>query len=88
MKKSRLQELAGLSESKVTIDDKDGQIIYVALTLGYNRMIKNMALTPEETDRLEKLMKDFGRAYSGDNHLPSSMASTGVDATANQLDRR
>jgi len=88
MKKSRLQELAGLNESKVTIDDKDGQIIYVALTLGYKSMVKNMALTPEEKGRLEKLMTDFGRAYSGENHLPSSMASTGVDATANQLDRR
>lgn len=87
MKKSRLQELAGLNESKVTIDDKDGQIIYVALTLGYNRMVKMMALTSEEKDRLEKLMTDFGRAYSGENHLPSS-TSTGVDAMANQLDRR
>ena len=85
MKKSRLQELAGLNESKVTIDDKDGQIIYVALTLGYKSMVKNMALTPEEKGRLEKLMTDFEAAYGGDG---DSTSSTGVDATANQLDRR
>jgi len=85
MKKSRLQELAGLNESKVTIDDKDGQIIYVALTLGYNRIVKNMALSSEEKSRLKKLMKDFEAAYGGDG---DSTSSTGVDATANQLDRR
>ena len=85
MKKSRLQELAGLNESKVTIDDKDGQILYVALTLGYNRIVKSMALSSEEKGRLDKLMKDFEAAYGGDR---DSTSSTGVDATANQLDRR
>jgi hypothetical protein len=85
MKKSRLQELAGLNESKVTIDDKDGQILYVALTLGYNRIVKSMALSSEEKGRLDKLMKDFEAAYGGDG---DSTSSTGVDATANQLDRR
>lgn len=83
MKKSRLQELAGLSESNITIDDKDGQMIYVALTLSYDRIVKNMALTPEEKGRLKKLMTDFGAVYGGD-----STPSTGVDAMANQLDRR
>jgi|TARA_R110001592_G_scaffold340732_1_gene629272 hypothetical protein len=84
MKKSRLQELAGLNESSVPNDDKDGQIIYVALIMSFDRLMK-MNLSSDEKGRLARILKDFESAYGKDG---DSTSSTGVDAVANQLDRR
>jgi len=84
MKKSRLQELAGLNESSVPNDDKDGQLIYVALIMSFDRLMK-MNLSSDEKGRLARILKDFESAYGGNG---DSTSSTGVDAMANQLDRR
>ncbi len=60
MKKSRLQELAGLNESKVTIDDKEGLVIRAALGYLYNGGAnKKVKITPQEYAMIEKLLDKF-----------------------------
>lgn len=86
LSKQRLQEIAGINESKVTIDDKDGEILLVALKLAHQTMTRNLSLSADQKQRLDKLMDDFSIAY-GDGQ-PYTDTSSPVDAMAAQLDRR
>lgn len=86
MKKTRLQELAGLNETSVPNDHKDGQIIYVALVMAFDRLMK-LNLSSDEKGRLARIMKDFETAY-GEGASDQQSSPSGVDAMANQLDKR
>lgn len=77
-----------LNENKITIDDKDGEIIYTALQLAYRNMTRNLRLSTDEKKRLNKLMSEFEAAYSKSPNGDDIDTSTPGDATAAQLDRR
>lgn len=81
-----LLESEELNEKRITIDDKDGEIIYTALQLAYRNMTRNLRLSTDETKRLNKLMSEFGAVFSKNPN--GDDASTDVDATAAKLNRR
>jgi hypothetical protein len=71
--------------NEINFDDKDGEILNIALQLAAKDM-KKFRMSADEKKRLERLLKYFDLKY-GDGR-PYTDTSSSVDGMASQLDRR
>ena len=79
------EEFESIVEGNLAIDDKDGEILNIALQLAAGQL-KKFRMSSDEKKRLERLLNDFNIAY-GDGR-PYTDTSSPVDGLAKQLDRR
>ena len=85
LKKILREGRSPLNEINANFDDKDGEILNIALQLAAKDM-KKFRMSADEKKRLERLLKYFDLKY-GDGR-PYTDTSSPVDGMASQLDRR